>query len=318
MQQRSIQHLPISIFATVMGLTGFAIAIEKLEQYWNFEPIASNILLVFSGVLLVVLSVLYLTKFALFPKNVIEEFNHPVRLSFFPTISISLLIVAVGIHQRLPEIAVWMWWIGIIGQLIFTLAILTRWMHRETFVTEQSNPAWFIPIVGNVLVPVAGVNLGFAEVSWFYFSFAMVLWLPMLAIVLNRIFFHPAIPQKLWPTLFILIAPPAVGFISWMQLNNRELDAFGRVLFYFSVFTTILLFVQGKYFASVKFALPWWAYSFPLAAVTIASFLFSEITGGIYSLIFAHLLLVFLTGLIVTLIYKTSKAAVENKICLPE
>lgn len=318
MQQRSIQHLPISIFATVMGLTGFAIAIEKLELYWSFEPIVSNLLLIFSSVLLVALSVLYLTKFALFPKNVIEEFNHPVRLSFFPTISISLLIVAVGIHQRLPEIAVWIWWIGAIGQLIFTLAILTRWMHRESFVTEQSNPAWFIPIVGNVLVPVAGVNLGFTEVSWFYFSFAIVLWLPMLAIVLNRIFFHPAIPQKLWPTLFILIAPPAVGFISWMQLNSHQLDAFGRVLFYFGVFTTVLLFAQAKYFASVKFALPWWAYSFPLAAVTIASFLFSEATGGIYSLIFAHLMLAFLTGLIITLIYKTSKAALENKICQPE
>lgn len=318
MPERSIQHLPISIFATVMGLAGFAIAIEKLEQFWNLQHFASNALLVFSGVLLVFLSVLYLTKFALFPKNVSEEFNHPIRLSFFPTISIALLVLTVGIHQRLPEIAVWMWWLGIIGQLIFTLAILTRWMHRETFVTEQSNPAWFIPIVGNVLAPVAGVNLGFLEVSWFYFSFAIVLWLPMLAIVLNRIFFHPAIPQKLWPTLFILIAPPAVGFIAWMQLNEQHLDATSRILYYFSVFTTILLFAQGKYFASVKFALPWWAYSFPLAAMTIASFLFSEITGGIYSLIFAHALLAFLTGLILTLVYKTTKAALENKICQPD
>ena len=318
MPERSIQHLPISIFATVMGFAGFAIAVEKFEQYWQLNQIASNVLLVFSGVLLLVLSALYLTKFALFPNSVIEEFNHPIRLSFFPTISIALLVLTVGIHQRLPDVAVWMWWIGIIGQLIFTLAILTRWMHRETFATEQSNPAWFIPIVGNVLVPVAGVNLGFVEVSWFYFSFAIVLWLPMLAIVLNRIFFHPAIPQKLWPTLFILIAPPAVGFIAWMQLNGRDLDAVGRILFYFAVFTTILLFAQARYFASVKFALPWWAYSFPLAAISIASFLFSEITGGIYSLVFAHLILVFLTGLIITLTYKTAKAAIANQICQPE
>ena len=318
MPERSIQHLPISIFATVMGFGGFAIAVEKFEQYWQLNPIVSNVLLIFSGVLLLVLSALYLTKFALFPISVIEEFNHPIRLSFFPTISIALLVLTVGIHQRLPDIAIWMWWIGITGQLIFTLAILTRWMHRGTFVTEQSNPAWFIPIVGNVLVPVAGVNLGFVEVSWFYFSFAIVLWLPMLAIVLNRIFFHPAIPQKLWPTLFILIAPPAVGFIAWLQLNGRELDAVGRILFYFAVFTTILLFAQARYFASVKFALPWWAYSFPLAAISIASFLFSEITGGIYSLVFAHLILVFLTGLILVLTYKTTKAAIANQICQPE
>jgi len=316
--ERSIQHLPISIFATVMGLTGFAIAIEKLEQYWNLGTLISDPLLVISGVLLVVLSVLYLTKFALFPQAVIAEFNHPIRLSFFPTITISLLVLAVGVHQRLPEIAVWMWWVGIIGQLIFTLAILTRWMHRESFVTEQSNPAWFIPIVGNVLVPVAGVNLGFVEVSWFFFSFSIVLWLPMLAIVLNRIFFHPAIPQKLWPTMFILIAPPAVAFLSWMQLNGSQLDSLGRIFYYFAVFTTILLFAQGKYFASVKFGLPWWAYSFPIAAVTIASFLFSELTGGIYSLILAHVLLVFLTGLIATLVYKTTQAALSNQICQPE
>jgi len=68
----------------------------------------------------------------------------------------------------------------------------------------------------------------------------------------------------------------------------------------------------------VKFALPWWAYSFPLAAISIASFLFGEITGGIYSLVFAHLILVFLTGLIITLTYKTAKAAIANQICQPE
>lgn len=38
------------------------------------------------------------------------------------------------------------------------------------------------------------------------------------------------------------------------------------------LFLTLLLFTQIGRFARLQFALSWWAYSFPLAAITIASF----------------------------------------------
>jgi tellurite resistance protein len=46
------------------------------------------------------------------------------------------------------------------------------------------------------------------------------MWAVMFTIIMNRIVFHNPLPQKLMPTLFILIAPPAVALISLTILNN--------------------------------------------------------------------------------------------------
>ncbi|MFP3442800.1 hypothetical protein R0K18_34200, partial [Pantoea sp. SIMBA_133] len=80
------------------------------------------------------------------------------------------------------------------------------------------------------------------------------------------------LPAKLLPTLFILIAPPAVGSISWFQLVG-EINAFGRILYYIALFLTLMLLTQTTRFIKLDFFLSWWAYSFPIAAITIASFL---------------------------------------------
>ena len=63
----------------------------------------------------------------------------------------------------------------------------------------------------------AGVHLVSPEIFWFFFSIGLVFWLVLLAIVLYRLFFHEHLPARLAPTLFILLAPPSVGFITYTQ-----------------------------------------------------------------------------------------------------
>ncbi len=129
-----------------------------------------------------------------------------------------------------------------------------QWIHHDHFEVQHLNPAWFIPAVGNVLVPVAGVQLGFIEISWFFFSIGMLFWVILLTIIFNRIMFHNPMQDKLIPTLFILIAPPAVGFIAYMKLAG-ELDAFARILYFAGLFLTMLMLIQVKRFAKLQFFL---------------------------------------------------------------
>ena len=56
--------------------------------------------------------------------------------------------------------------------------------------------------------------------------------------------FHAANPNLL-PTMFIMIAPPAVGFISYLNLVP-DLDNFARVLYYSALFLTLLLLVPAS------------------------------------------------------------------------
>ncbi len=313
-----LEHFPISFFAVVMGLAGLTIAIEKAEHLWGWSIKVGPFLLALTALVYAGIALAYLTKFLRHRGHVVEEFNHPIRLSFFPAMSIGLILLSIASLEYASGVALWLWGIGSAVQLLFTLIILSAWIHHEKFQIQHSNPAWFIPIVGNILVPVAGVQLGFPEVSWFFFSIGLVFWIVLLTILMNRFFFHNPLSAKLLPTLFILIAPPAVGFISWIKLHHGVLDDAGRVLYYIALFTTLLLFFQFRQFAKVKFAMPWWAYSFPMAAITIATMIMLEKLGGAFFASLAPILLTLLVLLIVVLIVNTVRAMMRGEICVPE
>lgn len=83
---------------------------------------------------------------------------------------------------------------------------------------QHVTPAWFIPVVGMVAAPLAGVTFGPIEVSWFFFSAGLVFWAALLPMVLTRLFIHDQpVPGQLLPTLAVLIAPPAVAFLSYLR-----------------------------------------------------------------------------------------------------
>ena len=100
------------------------------------------------------LSLAYLSKWALHRQHVIDEFNHPVRMSFFPAMSIGMILLSIAVLGHYPGISLYLWAIGSAVQLAFTLVILSNWMHHEKFQVQHSNPAWFIPVVGNIIVPL--------------------------------------------------------------------------------------------------------------------------------------------------------------------
>ncbi len=166
------------------------------------------------------------------------EWHHPVRSALVPTISIGLLLLAIlALNAGAGTLALWLWGAGALGHLALTLAIVGRWLNRTDLEPAHANPAWFIPAVGNVLVPLAGVRLGYEAVSWLFFGIGMGFWLVLLPIVFGRLFFAAPLPERMRPLLFILIPPPAIGFLSYVLLTGT-LDAPAHVLYGFGAFLT--------------------------------------------------------------------------------
>ncbi len=313
-----LAHMPISLFGMVMGLAGFTIAMRTGESLLAWPQLASEIFTAITFVLFGVFMLAYLAKWLRHPEAVRAEFNHVVRLSFFPAISISLILLSILALNFNHTLALWLWGLGAPLQLLFTLVIISNWIHHEKFQIHHSNPAWFIPIVGNIIAPITGTALGFTQLSWFFFSIGLVFWIVLLTILMNRYFFHAPTPSKLMPTLFILIAPPAVGFISWHALHPGGLDDMGHILYNFALFITMMLFFQAKRFVSIPFDLPFWAFTFPIAAITIASLIMYSLNGMIFYAYLGGFLFGFLALLIAYLLVKTIQAMLAGKICIPE
>ena len=313
-----LKNFPVSFYSITLGLAGFTVAWQKAEHilHWNFG--ISSALLVIVMSLFAVTTFVYLLKWLKFPKEVVKEFNNPVKINFFPIIAKVLLLSSIlFMNIEMMQVSKVFWILGVAFQLGFTLTILTFWMHKDKFTLDHISPAIFMPIVGNVLIPIAGVKHYSPEISWFFFTIGVIFWLLFTTIVLNRIMFHHPIKEKLIPTFFILMAPPAVAFIAYVQLTSN-FDIAGRLLYYFSMFIFILLMVQVKYFSKIKFFLSSWAYSFPLDAFVIATFLVIHKTHWTFMYYFVQIAFVLLNILIAVLIFKTFQAIKNHKICIEE
>lgn len=309
-----LKFMPVSFFAIVMGCFGLTLAWQKAAEVLAISAAFSQLLLIVCLLLFGLITAAYLMKAMLYRPQVVAEFYHPVKLSFFPAFSIGLILSSVALLSYAEGIALVLWVVGSSLQFLFTLSVLTRWIHHPDFTVGHSTPAWFIPVVGNILVPVAGVQLGFTELSWLFFSLGLVFWLVLKTLIFNRLIFHDPLPEKLLPTLFIFIAPPAVGFLSYMQLNEGVLDNFARILFYIAAFMVILLLVQVKRFSVIRFYMSWWAYSFPLAAFTIASLLMYQHTGLVFFYYLGWLALISVTLVVLLLAVKTLKGVISGAV----
>lgn len=312
-----LQNFPISWFAMVMGLAGLTIALHRAETLFGLPVPASSATLVVTIAVFLSLALLYALKAVRHPCAVKAEFSHPIKLNFFPTISIGLILISIALLPHHKPLSLVVWVAGASLHLLFTLYVLSAWIHHTHFEINHMNPAWFIPIVGNILVPIAGVQHGFAELGWFFFSIGLVFWLVLLTIIFYRMFFHQPLPGKLLPTLFILIAPPGVGFVSWLQLNG-EVDAFARILYYSALFLTLMLLTQVPRFVKLQFFLSWWAYSFPMAAITIATLGMYEALDLAFFKWLGGALLVLLVVLIAGLLARTAVAVSRREICVEE
>jgi tellurite resistance protein len=314
-QSARLKNFPVSWFSVIMGMTGFTIAWARTEQVFSLGIRISPWFLGLTVVIAVVLGALYIAKLARYPGEVAAEVRHPVKLAFVPTLSISLILLSIATLRAAPQASFWLWSIGTVAHLLLTLYVLSSWTHHDKYEIQHLNPAWFIPAVGNILVPIAGVHHAPAEISWFFFSTGLFFWPVLTAILFYRLIFHATLPARMVPTLFIFIAPPAVGFISYLSLVGG-VDAFAMILYCIGLFFALLLATQIGYFRKVPFFLSWWAYSFPIAAITIATLAMAEQSGGKSFYTLAAVMLAILTLVIAVLLVRTMLAVSRREICL--
>ena len=308
---------PVTFFAVVMGLGGLTLALHAARPALGLGAMPAQ--LAYGAMLAVfaVIALLYLAKALRHPGKVAAEWQHPVKISFFPAISIALLLLATATLPYHAAAAELLWGTGAALQAVLSVAVISCWIGTRAFQHGQLSPAWFIPAVGNVIVPVAGVRLGYPEVSWYFMSVGLIFWVVLLTLVINRLVFHDPLPGRLQPTLVILIAPPAVAFVAWVQLTG-EAGAFGRILLNGAYFFTLIVAMQIPGIVRLPFAMSFWALSFPVAAVTIASFVHAGEAGSALHRVMGTALLVALGVIVAALILRTGRAIARREICLAE
>lgn len=316
LEHNRLKFFPIMMFATVMGLSGLTIMYQKAGIWLGFPTLIGTSLMGLTTLVFLIVSITYLTKFFKYKMAVQKEFSHPIRINFFAAVSISMLMLAIIYKEVFPTISALFWYPGTLLHFVLTMYTISFWINHNQEL-DHSNPAWFIPIVGNVLVPVAGGGFASQGILMYFFSVGIFFWVILFSIMLNRIIFHQQLAMKFMPTMFILIAPPAVGFIAYFKMFEM-IDMFATMLFNLALFFTLLIAFMYQNFVKIKFFISWWAFVFPLAAMAISAMVMYQHTQDIALQILSYMMISVTTVIIAIVIYQTLLHMQKGEICIQE
>ena len=318
-------------FVIVMGLSGLALA------WHNATPLLGGLAVAMAhglgwvavGVALV-LAVLSLVRWQHHPQAAYEDMGHPVRHVFVAAMPISLILLAtVATALTGPSrFALLIWLLGSAWQFGVTAWALSRWLALPAPAARAAagptatlplwpsvTPALLIPVVGNVLAPLAGVTLGMAPWSAAQFGVGLLLWPVVLALMLVRVGVAGVWPARLSPTTFITVAPPAVVGLGLLQLDAPPLlawMAWGMALFFLVWAARVVRLMLTQ-----PFSMTFWALSFPLAAFSALTLRLAQHAPWPFQAL-ALTLLPLVSLLIAALLWATFQGLRRGSLLMPE
>jgi tellurite resistance protein len=87
------------------------------------------------------------------------EFRHLIAGNLFGTVLISLLLLPIVLEPFAHRFAQILWVVCAVGMVVFAWLVVSRWMSDRQQIAHPT-PAWIIPVVGLLDVPLALPTLG--------------------------------------------------------------------------------------------------------------------------------------------------------------
>lgn len=272
-----------------MGLSGLSLAWFRAEPMMG--PAATAAAAVIGAVATTVFAVLLAAsawRGLRYPEAWAEDRRHPVRHTFVATLpSGTVLVATVGVATFGTATGTplgWalqaLWWAGSLSLVGVTVWVMARWWGAAPgggLAWASVTPVLIVPVVGHVLAPMAGVRLGHGAWAAAQFGIGVVFWLPTLGLLMVRLAVAGPLPERLRPTVFVVIAPPAAG-----GLSAAALGAPAPLVWMFwgvAAFSLLWSMTQARAIASQPFGLAHWAMSFPLAALAGLTLLLAGPSG---------------------------------------
>ncbi len=300
--KRFIQPMAPGWFASVMGTAVTSLAFSLLSARHAdvvFLRLLADVFHWTAIALMIGLTVPALLRIAIYPKAVVQTLKHPIESSFYATFPIAMLVMSGQWYVRgLPyETVAALWWTGIALTFVTSYVVLFNLFTTERLKLGMVTPAHFIPAVGLGVIPVAGAALAagaegamreaYFAVNMFGFGASIFMYVGLLAVSMARQLLGPAIDGKMTPTLMVHLAPLAILPLSLLSLLSTNGDEsairYGTLVaciflgaaFWWLILASALI-VRNIVRRSLPFALSWWAFVFPIGALTVLSLTLSS------------------------------------------
>lgn len=310
-----IRHFSPAWYAAVMGTGGLVNALWLAGGQIPALRSAASGLFWLNLVLFLLFLVPWTLRWLLHFDRLREDLRNPIMSNFFVTMPVGAILVGAslmgagsawfdpGFVARLDLVV---WAVSALLILGFGVYVVYSSFLREGLQPEHLNFSWFITPVASIVLPLLGTPLAKAWlgsspelaalvelVDLVFYGIGFFLFLLIGAVAFGNFFQHRLPPAGMAPSFWILLGPIGVGSLSLLGLADLAktlgwladpgpLELFATIIWGFGLWAFILTLVLTlRYLRSggIPFTLSWWAFIFPLAAYTIATFAVGGYTG---------------------------------------
>ncbi|MCH6171023.1 hypothetical protein [Pseudonocardia alaniniphila] len=291
-------RIPPNIFGAAFGWAGLAGTWSAAGGAGLAPQWIAQALLAIAAVIWVAALVAYLAC-ALGHGVLRDDATHPVLGPFLSLALISPMILAsTGIAPLAPATG------AVLTDLFIVLTVIhgswfTGQLIYGDYALDQLHPGYFLPTVaGGLVAAMTAGAVGQPVLGHVMFGYGVVCWFVLGSIILARLFFRPALPAALTPTLAIEVAPAAVASLAWFGLNGGKIDGVAQFLAGYGMLIVLSQVRLLPMFLRLKFTISFWAFTFSWAAVASVALHWLVITRPSGYIALAWIVVVAITVLI--------------------
>ena len=309
-RQNLIRQFTPNWFTVSMGTGVVALIVSEFPMLKAFTWQLGTGLWYFNILLFVLFSVLYGLRWAFYPHEAKQIFQHPSMSLFLGTIPMALATILNGFLKygqpiygdTAVQIAQTLWYANIVLALLVAWAVPFAMYRHQEHALQQMTAVWLLPIVAcEVAASSGGLLLGHLPADTHAVAILLgsyLLWgvsvLPafaILTILMLRLVLHK-LPEKEWAiSSWLALGPIGTAALALLVLGHQAptlmaslgLAQLGQLFQQAGILASLILLGFGLWWLGIAllttlhhakqdlpFNLGWWGLTFPLGVYTLA------------------------------------------------
>jgi tellurite resistance protein len=260
--------IPPNSFGIAFGTVGLAGTWLAAADVGLAPRAVGETLLALAAVLWAVVLAAYAVHVGAHRGTLRSDLTHPVLAPFVSLAVITpMLLAARGVAPWAPTLGTVLVDVFLAATVLHGAWFTGQLMAGE-YAIDQLHPGYFLPTVaGGLVASACAAEVGQHGLGTVMFGYGMICWAILGSMILARLFFRPALPAPLRPTLAIEVAPAAVASLAWTAVHGPAIDTLAAVLAGYGALMVLAQLRLLPIYLRLRFGVGFWAFTFAWAAV---------------------------------------------------
>lgn len=290
------------LFAIAFGIIALADAWKAAQPTLGTPHAVPNILNILAAIVWAVVLVAYAAQG---PRQILADLRDRV---FGPFVSLST-ITPMFLGASLSYYAFDAGRALVVVFVVITLC-MGGWMTGQWIAADldpdSAHPGYFLPTVaGGLVAAYASAQVHLHSLAAASFGIGLLSWLLVGSLIWNRLFFRPALPATLSPTLAIEVGPPALAGIAYATMTGGATDTVAYALAGYTILMVLVQLRLVPLYLRLRFSPAFWVFTFAYGATAADTLLWISLKHPAGATVYAALLLAAITAFIAAIAART-------------